>query len=91
MHCKNSAAGGCRCPEHNPGLAAHAADPVAYEAFLERVRQAGRTKLRVVTMPNEIIGIQCDGSMVCPCEACARDRGNIKPRAIRQPWDARAA
>lgn len=42
--CPNSTESGCRCPEHDPGLSAHARDPEAYAQSLPQP-----VRLRVVT------------------------------------------
>ncbi len=39
--CPNTTAGGCRCPEHHPGLLEYAADRGAYRALLSRARDGG--------------------------------------------------
>jgi hypothetical protein len=93
--CPNSTESGCRCPDHAPGLAAFAADPVAYEAALEPLRRPVR--LHVVT------GFSgdpaCNGSMTCPCPRCGRERasraaqgaGNASPFKVRRAARERRA
>lgn len=89
MHCPNSTASGCRCPEHHPGLMAHSPTPADYALALELLRPA-KTTLRVLTMPLDNTP-RCDGTMVCPCESCIRERVTRRPRTIRQPWQTRRA
>lgn len=90
--CPNSTESGCRCPEHDPGLAVHAADAAAYERALEPLR--GPVRLSVVTLgPNA--EQPCTGTMTCGCPACAKAtahlarRGGIGSGPARQPWDPR--
>lgn len=99
--CPGSTEAGCRCWEHDPGLARHAPDPEAYERMLARGRKA---TLRVVTpeppsptaktfdgaIPFER---PCTGSMICDCKKCTADRASrvAKPRGDGpQPWQPRA-
>lgn len=69
--CPNTTEGGCRCPEHHPGLGAYSSDPDAYDAAIARLRKQG-VRLRLVTMPAGAPG--CTGTMTCPCERCVKDR-----------------
>jgi hypothetical protein len=91
--CPGSTEAGCRCVEHDPGLAAYSRDPVAYEQMLAKAR--AKTTLRVVTMgPQD--KKPCDGSMTCDCEKCVGDRvarvkGKRKAVNARQPWQPRRA
>lgn len=75
--CKNSTESGCRCPDHHPGLAAYARDRAAFDAALEPLRNLRPVRMRVVTMPGEIL---CQGTMTCPCASCTSDR--VKRPAI---------
>lgn len=89
--CPNTTASGCRCPEHDPGLSEHAADPAVYDLALQRSRPA---RLLVVTMPPAEI---CHGyAHGCRCDGClvrAEHGGNIPParEPSLQPWDPRPA
>lgn len=93
--CPNSTEGGCRCPEHAPGLADYARDAVAYEAALAQLRPAVR--LHVVTGGTP--APECTGTMTCSCEGCVRDRvsrsaqgaGNASPFKVRRAGEPRAA
>lgn len=89
MSCPNTTAHGCRCPQHEPGLAAYATDQAAYEAMLAPLRQP--VTLRIVT-PGPLNEPTCDGTMTCPCRECVKDRVNREPtRASEQPWVPRPA
>lgn len=85
--CPSSTAGGCRCPQHHPGLAVHAQDPVAYEAALAALRP---TTLRVVTAGPRS-EVTCDGTLRCPCQPCVAERQELVHQGARgnvaQPWD----
>lgn len=87
MSCPGSYKDGCRCVDHAMGLAEYARDPDAYLAALER---AVPVRLHVVT-PGPEIEDQCDGSMLCTCTACVKERVGRKPRPVRQPWQPRRA
>lgn len=102
--CPGSTEAGCRCWEHDPGLAAYAADPVVYERALVQAR-GKRVKLRIVTpepIPvtaktfDGVIPFEkpCDGSMVCDCKGCTSERtARVKRGGIGsgapQPWRPR--
>lgn len=75
--CKNTAAGGCKCVEHDLGLAAFAPDPAAYLAALEPVRR--RNQLRVIAPP-EPTNPGASGLTI--------DRARRR-RDVRQPWQPR--
>lgn len=66
--CPNSSESGCRCPQHDSGLAAHAADPDAYERALASVR--GSLRLSVVTL-GPTVEVPCTGGMLCGCKRCS--------------------
>lgn len=87
MKCPNSAATGCRCPEHHLGLMAYAPDPQAYAEQLERAQPV---RLRVVTMGRDE-RVACTGTMTCSCEDCVMDRAsrNRGGLADHQPWTPR--
>lgn len=99
--CPNSAETGCRCVEHDLGLARYARDPEAYERMLAKAR--GTAKLRVVTPEpapttaksfDGVIPLEkpCSGSMLCDCKKCETDKAQrvAKPRAdVHQPWQPR--
>lgn len=85
MPCPGNTADGCRCAEHHPGLLATSSDPDALEAFLAPLRE---TRLRVVT-PGPELDDPCDGTMLCGCKPCIKERVSRRPREVRQPWDAR--
>jgi hypothetical protein len=81
--CPNTYTGGCRCPEHDPGLMAHAPDLEAYARALDACRPPTPTRLHVVTMgpptePNH------DGSMTCPCKRCGRERSRLSAKGAGQ-------
>ncbi len=88
--CPNSTESGCRCPDHAPGLMAHAKDIAAYEAALRTVRP---TTLHVVTFgdrdrepvvdPTEHEE-PCVGGYTCPCSKCADDRAKAVRRGVRR-------
>lgn len=77
--CPNSAATGCRCVEHAPGLLAYAPSPAAYEAALERVRPV---RLRIVTPGPALLNAEppCTGTPVCACRDCQADRARLIQR-----------
>lgn len=85
--CPNSTEGGCRCPEHHPGLLEYASDPQALDDQLDKLRQPA--ELHIVTMP---AAEACDRSMTCGCQRCVRERGARRGAPeIRQPWEPRPA
>jgi hypothetical protein len=87
--CPNSTESGCRCPDHAPGLAAYAPDPVAYEAALEPLRPV---RLHVVTTGVPVEEPSCNGSMTCSCKRCVGDRASRTAHGgVRQPWEPRPA
>ncbi len=95
--CPNTYAGGCRCPEHDPGLMAHAPDLVAYARALDRCRPAPPTRLRVATL-GPPAAPEHDGTMTCRCEPCAVERAQRSALgagpaafAVQAPRDRRAA
>jgi len=99
--CPGSTEAGCRCVEHDPGLAAYAPDRGAYERVLAKAR---KTSLRIVTRDQNptvhsfdgVIPVEkpCTGSMVCDCEKCSAERADrvAKPSGDGpQPWKPRRA
>lgn len=86
--CPNTTENGCRCPDHDPGLGAYAADPVAYEAALAPLRPV---RLHVVT-PGPTVEEPCNESMTCPCKRCVGERAARGPHGGgHQPWHPRPA
>lgn len=91
--CPGTTEGGCRCPEHHPGLGAYSRDPIAFEKALAPLRSV---RLRVVTMPASLTGeFECTGLMTCPCRDCDDARqvaARIQLNAQkRQPWEPKPA
>jgi hypothetical protein len=91
--CPNSTEGGCRCPEHAPGLSAFARDPAAFERALAPCRP---TTLHVVTLPSR--EVPCTGTMTCSCRKCVEERSTRAPVGggggefkVRPPRHLRAA
>jgi hypothetical protein len=100
--CPGSTEAGCKCWEHDPGLAAYAPDPAAYERMLAKGR---KTTLRVVTPEPALSTAKtfdgaipfekpCTGSMICDCKRCNADRA----ARVRKPsgdgpqlWKPRAS
>jgi hypothetical protein len=84
--CPNTTAGGCRCPQHHPGLLEVARDPDALAVALEPLVE--RPALRVV--PALRRDESCDGTMTCRCRQCRTQRAARRAEGEpRQPWDAR--
>jgi hypothetical protein len=84
--CPNTTAGGCRCPQHHPGLLEVARDPDALARALEPLVE--RPALRVV--PALRRDESCDGTMTCHCRQCRTQRAARRAEGEpRQPWDAR--
>jgi hypothetical protein len=84
--CPNSTEGGCRCPEHHPGLLAYA------PAELVPARAAVASLTLVTPGPSEI----CHGyEHACICSQCTlrAEHGGTTPTPSRalQPWEPRPA
>lgn len=88
--CPSSTAGGCRCPEHHPGLGEYASEPVAYEAALAPLRDGVTLHIVTAGLTDEV---QCDGTMTCSCQRCLEQRRLLQDiaRDRPQPWDPRPA
>ncbi len=97
--CPGSTETGCRCWEHDPGLAAYAPDPVAYERLLASARLRVFTPEPTPATAKTFDGVipfekPCTGSMVCDCGQCGADRSKriAKPAGDRhQPWQPRVS
>lgn len=86
--CPNSTESGCLCVEHHPGLTAH---HPGLRVITDAI--AGRTTLRVVTMPPEPElhdPATCE-RMVCDDPACIAANARRTAQHVRQPWDVKAA
>lgn len=80
--CPNSAAAGCRCVEHHPGVLGLAVQhgtisQAAADATLNAIR--GPLRLHVVTT-GPTAEIPCDGTLTCGCVGCLAD----KAEAVRR-------
>ncbi len=64
----------CETAPHTYSLRDHAADKDAYDQAIDEP-----IRLHVVTA-GKPTGPPCDGSMTCPCQACAIERSAITPR-----------
>lgn len=89
--CPNTAASGCRCPEHHPGLLAtsHPDRLPALAEYLDRLRP---DPPQVVIELVHVSGPSCSGTLTCPCGKCEQERADRRRRPaqlVRQPWHVR--
>ena len=93
--CKNSFESGCRCWQHDMGLAAYVPEE-RREAYLKALTGfVKRTEpRRLQAVPDAPQEPDCTGSMVCACKRCKADkvrRLNAGSQDRRQPWEPRKA